>query len=439
MMPGISGMEVLEKLNEMGMPHNVVVITGYATVDLAVEAMKKGAYDFISKPFTPDQLRLVVNRAFEKRELEREAERLKQEREKSLRDIATEKSRIKTIINCMGDGVLVTNNQCLPVLINPVAQRIFGIKEEDILDKSLSNLISENELINMVKEVLQGSKKNIFSISKELSFSSQPGNIYRAHTAAVKDESDEIIGAVTVIQDITKMKELDRMKDEFVAMVSHELRAPVAAIEQHISVILEGMVGQLNEQQTKMLKRVKERTKGLLDLVKDLLDLSKIEAGLVVQYKEPLKLKDIIGKVIDILNPQAEAKNITLDFKEEEELPEIIADKSNMEEVFMNLVSNAIKYTNEGGKVEVILAKDGKYAKIEVADTGIGIPKDELPKIFEKFYRVKTEKTRAIVGTGLGLSIVKKIIEAHFGSITVKSEENKGTTFTILLPFRPEG
>ena len=434
MMPGMSGMEVLDHIRSLDPNLLVIVITGYATVESAVEAMKKGAYDFIPKPFTPDQLRIVVRRALERRTLQKEPEFLRRERERSLRDIATEKSKIKTIINCMGDGVLVCDRDSCVVLSNPAASRMLKTSETSLLGNYLNQCNLPSELSKIMEESLQAKDMSYASVSQELS-AGESGEIFlRAHTAPVRNDIGEIMGSVTVLQDISHLKELDKMKSEFIAMVTHELRAPIAAVEQQLTVILNKMAGEVTEKQEQLLSRAKERTRGLLDLIKDLLDLSKIEAGKMVQYKEPLLLQEVIQRVVDLMRTEAENKKIDLQFSAPPKLSLINADRNSMEGIFTNLISNAIKYTPEGGKVWVALGEEGGFVKANISDTGIGIRKEDLPRIFDKFYRVKTTETRQIVGTGLGLSIVKSIVDAHLGSITVESEEGGGTTFTVSLP-----
>lgn len=434
MMPGMSGMEVLDHVRALNPDLLVIVITGYATVESAVEAMKKGAYDFIPKPFTPDQLRIIVRRALEKRALQKEAEFLRREREKSLRDIATEKSKIKTIINCMGDGVLVCDRDGCIVLSNPAASRMLKIPEATLLGNFLPQCNLHSELAKTIQESLTTKDVSYSSVSQELSIGESGETFLRAHTAPVKNDLGETMGSVTVLQDISHLKELDKMKSEFIAMVTHELRAPIAAVEQQLTVILNRMAGEVTEKQEQMLRRAKERTKGLLDLIRDLLDLSKIEAGKMVQYKEPLNLREVIQRVVDLMKAASENKKIDLQFSPPPHVPLIHADRNSMEGIFTNLISNAIKYTPEGGKVWIDLGEEGGFVKASVSDTGIGIKKEDLSRIFDKFYRVKSSETRQIVGTGLGLSIVKSIVDAHLGSISVESEEGGGTTFTILLP-----
>ncbi len=434
MMPGISGMEVLDHVRTIDPNLLVIVITGYATVESAVEAMKKGAYDFIPKPFTPDQLRIVVRRALERRLLQKEADFLRRERERSLRDIATEKSKIKTIINCMGDGVLVCDRDSCIVLSNPAASRMLKIPETSLLGNFLPQCNLHPELSKVIEESLKTNDIGYTSVSQELSIGESGEIFLRAHTAPVRNDLGETMGSVSVLQDISHLKELDKMKSEFIAMVTHELRAPIAAVEQQLNVILNRMAGEVTAKQEQLLSRAKERTRGLLNLIKDLLDLSKIEAGKMVQYKESLSLQEVIQRVVELMKTEAETKKIDLQFSTPSEIPLIQADRNSMEGIFTNLISNGIKYTPEGGKVWITLGEEGGFVKATVSDTGIGIKKADLPRIFDKFYRVRTIETRQIVGTGLGLSIVKSIVDAHLGSISVESEEGGGTTFTVLFP-----
>jgi two-component system phosphate regulon sensor histidine kinase PhoR len=434
MMPGMSGMEVLDQVRGIDPSLLVIVITGYATVESAVEAMKKGAYDFIAKPFTPDQLRLVVRRALERRALQKEAKFLRQERERSLRDIATEKSKLKTIINCMGDGVLVCDQEGCVVLSNPAANRMFKTSEASLLGHFLHQCNIHPELSHTIMESLRAKDRPYTSVSQELSVGESGEIFLRAHTAPVRNDLGETMGSVTVLQDISHLKELEKMKSEFIAMVTHELRAPITVVEQQLSVILNKLAGELTGKQEEILLRAKERTKGVLTLIKDLLDLSKIEAGKMVQYKEPLVLKETISKAVDLMRTEAEQKKIDLQFSCTPQTCIIHADRNNMEEIFTNLLSNAIKYTPEQGKVWVALDEERGFAKATVSDNGIGIKREDLSRIFDKFYRVKSAETRQIVGTGLGLSIVKSMVDAHLGSISVESEVGKGSTFTLLFP-----
>jgi PAS domain S-box-containing protein len=334
----------------------------------------------------------------------------------------------------MGDGVLVCDRDGCIVLSNPAASRMLKIAETSLLGNFLNQCNLHSELSKTIEESLATKDLSYSSVSQELSIGDSGEIFLRAHTAPVRSDLGETMGSVTVLQDISHLKELDKMKSEFIAMVTHELRAPIAAVEQQLTVILNKMAGEVTQKQEQLLSRAKERTKGLLNLIKDLLDLSKIEAGKMVQYKEPLNLQEVIQRVVDLMKAEAENKKIDLQFSSPSQISLIHADRNSMEGIFTNLISNGIKYTPEGGKVWITLGEEGDFVKASVSDTGIGIKKEDLPRIFDKFYRVKTIETRQIVGTGLGLSIVKSIVDAHLGSISVESEEGGGTTFTALFP-----
>lgn len=429
-MPGMTGMELLKEIKNIKKETIVIVITGYATVDTAVEAMKAGAYDFIPKPFSPDQLRIVVNRALEKINLTRETEKLKKEKEKDLREIAGEKTKTKTIIDSMAEGVLVTDNTGKIVLYNPAATRLLNIKN-GVMNQPIEDIVNNKVLLDLISNILNSNDLSYKSISKD--FTSINSIDLRANVSPIIDEDNELLGSVTVLQDISKFKMLDKMKNDFVAMVSHEIRVPLAAIEQQILALLSNAVGELNNQQREMLERSKERIEALLQLISDLLDISKIESGLITQHKEPVQIIEILEKVIELFKPYAENKNITLSLKKIN-LPLINVDKNSMEEVFSNLISNAIKYTPQNGRVEIVPEIEGEYVKIKIIDNGIGISPDDLPRIFDKFYRVKNPQTRKITGTGLGLPIVKGLVESQLGYIDVKSELGKGSCFSVFLP-----
>ena len=304
-MPGVCGMEVLKKIRDIDPDIITVVITGFATIDSAVDSMKEGAYDFLPKPFTPDELRLIIKRGLEKRKLALEAATLREEKK--------------------------------------------------------------------------------------------------------------------------------RMEENFITMVSHELRTPLVDIQQYFEVILGGIVGEVAIKQKEMLGRVRERIDALLKLIKDWLDMTRIKAGEVVKKFEPLDISSILKDAISFARPQAEMMKITLEIDAPASLKKVKGDKESLKMIFTNLISNGIKFNREGGSVLIKAKEQDDHIVIEISDTGIGIIKEDLPFIFDEFFRVKSNKTRNITGTGLGLSIVKKIAEAHSGSIKVKSELGKGSTFFVIL------
>jgi two-component system sensor histidine kinase/response regulator len=308
-MPGLSGMDVLLKLKEVDPEIVPVIITGYATVNSAVEGMKRGAFDFLPKPFTPDELRLIVARAAERRRIVREVEKLR--REKKL------------------------------------------------------------------------------------------------------------------------------MEDSFITMVSHQMRSPLVSVTQYFEAILDGGAGELNERQREILLRVKERLEGMMQLIGDWLNMARMNKEDLAARFENVSLPDMIQGLAGFMANVAEKKTVTIHVARPPGLPAIRGDRQSLEQVFTNLLSNAINYNRPGGSVSVDFKDDGERMCVEVSDTGIGIEKEHIPRLFQEFYRVKQKDGEKTVGTGLGLAIAKKIIEAHGGSIAVESVPGQGTTFTVILPKSP--
>jgi two-component system phosphate regulon sensor histidine kinase PhoR len=201
-----------------------------------------------------------------------------------------------------------------------------------------------------------------------------------------------------------------------------------------MKVILDGLAGKVTKRQQEILSRASEKIMSLLSMASELLDLARIESGLISQEKEQLNLADILKDQVAFHSAKAQAKSISLELEPLPELAPVFAERRNMEEVFSNLISNAINYTPEGGKVTVAAAMDSGYLKASVRDNGIGMAPEELGQIFQPFYRIKNDKTRLIIGTGLGLAIVNSIVEAHNGFIRVESEPDHGSTFHVYLP-----
>ena len=433
MMPGISGLELVQLIKEKDAEVITIIITGYATLENAVDAMKKGAYDYVPKPFTPDELLVVVKRGLEKRGLTIEAASLEEERQRNLTALTTEQSKLKTIIGCMADGVLVINIEKQLVLWNPAAEKML---KPEVLSREIhtyDKVIKNVQLINLINSSFFNTGNDFGVITRELELQEE-GIILMANLAWVIDDTSDKLGIVVVLRDITQLKELERVKSQFVNMVAHELKAPLAAIGGYLDVLLEGTVEDDPVAVKKMQQRAKMRTQSLLDMVNDLLHLSILKAGKIKQNKKNINVEDVIEKSLEIIQAGSKEKNISLQISIDNNIPKISADGEELERVFTNLIENAFKYNKKNGTVLVKVHAEDMYIIIDIADTGIGIKENELEKIFDEFYRIKNEETRYITGTGLGLSIVKKIIDSHYGYIDVKSRSGEGTNFIIKLP-----
>jgi signal transduction histidine kinase len=320
MMPGMSGMETLQHIPDIDPNLVCIVITGYATVELAVQAIKRGAYDFITKPFDADTLSLAVDQGIERRRLSLKARQLAELEARTL-ELAREK------------------------------------------------------------------------------------------------------------QDLER---LDRMKSQFTLTVAHELRAPVAAIQSYLRLILDGYIAP--EDQRRYLERAEKRALAQLELITDLLDLAHLQDPDRPVEMQTVQLAEVLEQVLDALAAQADQKQIEVQSNVEADLPTLTMNAQHAKQLWTNLISNAVKYTPDGGRVSVSLTKRNGCLVGAVQDTGIGISEEELPLIFAEFYRTQASKEHTQMGTGLGLTIVQRILETYGGEIGVESEPGQGSCFTFMLP-----
>lgn len=421
MMPTISGFDVLSEVRSHHPDTVVIVITGYATLEHSIEAMKKGAFDFIPKPFTPDQLRAVVDKSLRYTS--------------ALQDIADSKSRLGVMVNRLTDGVMTTDARKLIVQVNPAFLHMIGYHGEAVVGRHVTEIIKDEYLLDSIDQALSMSSDMFSEITNEISITeNSEEKFFSAGCAPFRGRMKENLGTVTVLHDITTLKEMDQMKSDFVSMVSHEIRSPMNSLLMQLKIISDGLAGDVTEKQQEILQRASEKILNLNNLVTELLDLSRIESGLITHEKEQVDMGGLLTEQQVFHAPYAADKKITIQINCPTDLPTILANRQNMEEVFSNLITNAIKYSPDGSSITISAIVENEYLKTELTDTGFGISSDELELIFTRFYRTKDKNTREIQGTGLGLAIVKSIIESHHGKISVASEVGSGTTFTVLLP-----
>ncbi len=443
-MPGMDGMELHQRIRDIDENIIVIIITGYATIETAIEAMKQGAYDFIPKPFEPEHLRIVVRRAHEKLRLKREAEALQAERARTLIDLDMEKSRIRTILESLPTAVVVTNTSGEVVLMNPAFLKSLDLDDSGLdnsgLDnsgraaKKLASYVADAGFCEMVLKLSKGElDANEEVPSYELTVS---GTKYlMARGQPVINENNECMGAVVTFANITSLKMLDQLKSEFVAKVSHELRSPLSTIHEQLALVLKETSVNETDVDQHLIERAKEKTHGLISLIGDLLDLSRIEAGGISHNIQSIQIADLLKSIVDFLGIRAQSKKQSLSFElASEQLPLFTADPMALESIFGNLIANAINYSPKGAEIKVKAALAEKFIKVQVIDNGFGIAPKYHDQIFERFYRVKDDNTRYITGTGLGLPIVKGLVDSMNGTISLDSAVGKGTTFTVLLP-----
>ncbi len=361
-------------------------------------------------------------------------EELHRLRKMDLNRIINEKKKNDTIIKNIADGVMVTDpNSCILVM-NVMMENWFGIQEKECFNKPLEQCISNATLLQFIRNVQNDVSKKTPTTEIVIKSTKTWRDIFlQAHAARVVSEQNELIGIVTILRDITREKEIDRMKTELVSMVAHELRSPLTSISGFSELLLDPTVNR--EQSEEYATIILKESNRLSDLINKFLDISKIEAGKSQAKKVPMQIRDVIDKVLDINLHQAEKKGIVVSVKVSPNLPLVIGDVDMLEQVALNLFANAVKYSPENTAIEIRLKERENDVLIEFEDNGYGISEKAQQRLFEKFYRVTdNEKVREITGTGLGLALVKEIVEIHGGNITVHSKLGEGSTFSFTIP-----
>lgn len=337
--------------------------------------------------------------------------------------------RAEAILASTGDGLIVFDPEEVITYINPAATMLAGLKPSKLLGKRTPLW----EMLSMMPEdsfspAIDGSQV------REVRLEEPEHRIMDVRTDPVLDDQGGYLGYVATLHDVTAEREVGQMKNEFVSTVSHELRTPLTSIKGYIDLILDGEAGEINEIQREFLSIVKQNSDRLVELINDMLDISRIESGRIHLKIQPLDLCDLIAGAVDTFQAVSDQSGHKLLPKAPHDLPKAAGDRDRVGQVLMNFISNAIKYSPEGGSVTVKARQDGDMVTVSITDQGIGIAKEDQAKLFTKFYRVDSSLTREIGGTGLGLSICKSIIELLGGRVGVKSSAGKGSTFWFSLP-----
>jgi two-component system, OmpR family, phosphate regulon sensor histidine kinase PhoR len=432
-MPRMSGLELMREVRSRDEDVVCIIITAHATIDTAVEGTRQGAYSFIPKPFTADELLLSVKNGLEKRALTLEAKRLREERENRLLELDSERSKSNTIIGCMTDGILVINRERLVVLRNDAAARMLPECARQTIPFPLSEIESPD-----VREILQliiDSPGGFMILSREIPLGKET---YMVNASPVIDPGGGTSGAVAVFSDITALKKLETAKSMFVSMVAHEVKSPLAATEGWLNLILSGMLRKDPDEERRMIQRSLLRVRTLRAMVSELLNLTAIQTGNFTLKRTPVDVGAILAEVSAAYAERAAEKRITVSLREDsggqDQAPSVLGDREALSIVFSNLVENAIKYGREGGRVEMRTGRSGIYTTVSVCDDGIGMSAADRERAFDEFYRARNELTASIPGTGLGLSLVKRLTELHQGLVTVESTPGAGSMFTVSLP-----
>jgi two-component system, OmpR family, phosphate regulon sensor histidine kinase PhoR len=352
-------------------------------------------------------------------------------------DLEQEQAKVTAILDAMIEGVIAVDGQEHILLMNEKARAMFALGTARGEGKPFQEVIRNADLHEIFRAVHASAERA--AVRQEIALTSPPRilGINAVRLAAGGDRPGLGPGVVMVLDDVTALRQLERVRTEFVANVSHELRTPLTAIQGYLETLLSGALEE-RENARRFLEIVLRHSERLGRLLNDLTDLSNIELGKVALRREPVRIDEVVASVIDIIAPRAARAQVTVTSKVPPDLPEVLADRDRLAQVLINLVDNAVKYTPEGGSVTVTGRQLEKGPiEVSVSDTGIGIPPADLPRITERFYRVDKARSRELGGTGLGLAIVKHLVVAHGGELRIESEQERGTTVRFTVPLEP--
>ena len=341
----------------------------------------------------------------------------------TIQDMDLERSKLDTIFNYMAEGVVAVDTNGYIIHVNPIAIEILGLDEDIIYEEEKLDI----EKLNIDK--IDYSRKNMLEGSVTAELNSQ---VYKIKYAPFNNEKNIVGGLIVVFQDITQEHKLDNMRKEFVANVSHELKTPITTIKSYTETLMENEVDKDTNQ--KFLSVIDSESDRMARLVRDLLQLSNIDYNKTNWKRTEISISNMLKDIISRLALLIKEKAHKIELNIEENLPNIVADKDGIEQVILNIISNAIKYTEDNGEINISASTKDDDLVLRVKDNGIGIPKDDQERIFERFYRVEKGRSREMGGTGLGLSIAREIIDAHGGQIHIDSVFGQGTEITIILP-----
>ncbi len=367
--------------------------------------------------------------AFEFGEIERSVERISDRLADYFEKLSGEKGKLSGVLANMTEGVLAVDIHGKIMLANPKIYEIFGIRrQDDLAGKTPRTALRNNEIADMTEKVLSDPS---VTIDAEVGmFSSEP-LFFSVHAGALNNDKGELLGVVCVLHDLTKIKKLEKYRSEFIANVSHELKTPLTVIRNYVETLLNGAIDDKANNRDFLLKIEKHST-SLAALIDEILELSRLEGGRASQEMGCLSLRSVLTRSLDALSEKISGKKIKVSAEGADRY--IYGMEDYVCRAVLNLLDNAVNYTGPGGEIRITCRSDDTGTAIEISDTGIGIPKESLSRIFERFYRVDKGRSRELGGTGLGLSIVKHIMELHGGAVSVKSEPGKGSVFTLYFP-----
>jgi two-component system NtrC family sensor kinase len=391
----------------------IVLIAQQEHAGQMLQGMRIGIRDYIVPPHNGDVLLAAVERGLQQRKVNESW--LAQEAKRQTSPLDQRLSELEEILKRVDDGVLLLDAQHRVVMVNETMRKAFSV-EEEVVGASVETLFRDEDILRALKSEGENGHSEI---------SASDGRVFSMQVTQIPE-----VGTVASLHDISYLKELDRLKGDFVNTVSHDLRSPLTAILGYVELI--ERAGDVNEQQAQFIERVKVSVESTTDLIENLLNLGRLEVGLVDDMRE-MQIKDLIDDSLEVFSSLGQEKELTIRFTAGDAISEVVGSRTQLRQVVDNLIGNAVKYTTRGGEIRVSLHEEDRQVIFQVADNGPGIPQSEHKNIFEKFYRARNVNEE-VEGTGLGLAIVQTVVDNHGGRIWVESKPRKGSIFTVVLP-----
>ncbi len=435
MMPQMNGLEFLSEAKKLYPASSMILLTGYADKENAIKAINEvGLYKYIEKPWDNDELIINIKNASERSNLIEKLEESNEQLKKyslHLEELVREKTQhLSAVINNCADGILLVSSSGNILEANPQCETLFGLSSDIIKSKNFFDLFNFED--ENFKNILNSSNPKIFrniNILNAVNGIMTPVEISEALIDS--GTNSDITKYVLVIRDVHFQKEMDRLREDFIATLTHDLRTPSLASIQTLEYFINGKLGELNDKQLMLLKTMKKSNEDMLGLVNTLLEVYKYESGRLNLVKTPFDFKELLDECIEQVTPIAQAKHQNIEKNYVNLESQIVADRNEIRRVIINLLGNAIKYTQDAGLIEVNAQIDGNDVRFSVKDNGEGIYKKDIPKLFKRFSQGTQEKRS--ISTGLGLYLSKQIIDAHGGKIWLESDKGKGSEFFFLL------
>ena len=407
-------------LLSLGFTYFMAIIISHPLEEMAGIARAMAAGDFSRKP--------SVRSRDEVGDLARAITHMSDQIKEKIDDIQQEKAKLDAVIMHMFEGIMVVDEKGVVQLMNPSLRKAFLI-DTPVHGRRAVEVVRNSVLSDMLSDLLTGKER---IISHELVITFPDERVIQVNGVAIST-LNKIEGAVLVFHDITELRRLEKVRQDFVANVSHELRTPVASIKGYAETLLSGAMED-KQALKEFLGTIHENSDRLVNLINDLLDLARIESGRMKIVPVAMEAVSVVQRCLNILEKTIQDKKLSVTMDLPGDLTKVLADEPRFSQVVLNLLDNAVKYTSEGGSISVKAVSQDKNVRFDVIDTGIGIPEEDLPRIFERFYRVDKARSRDLGGTGLGLSIVKHIVLAHGGEVWAISQLGRGTTFSFTIP-----